>query len=725
MKLKLSDTDLFFDNEIFFDKGVNFVFGKNGTGKSTITRLIKEQYGDSLDIRIFQGFESIVGENNRLNAVTLGEENTSINEQIIAKEIEKEKVITKIKELSKQVEENGEENLYSKLKKINYEQNEKDKEINKFYSKSATKISTTNKHLVENARTYRKDTFKEEIEESKFLEKEDLEKYNSILKSDKKIAKSLSLPKIDFLKYQKTVNEILLAKVESKVILEELVNRPEKTNFADKGRSIHKHGEKCSFCGNLVTADRLSLLDSYFSADEVEALKKRIDNGKNQINSYKKQLLKLTINTSEFYPDFVKEAEEINLEIMQLVNSQISFLDSLIDALDEKYKNLFNELETVNLTLPDEFIDISRKYAELVEMNNNFANNLVAEQHEAMRMLRLNEVKKIVEEFKLETKLVEHESLIKRQNEAQDAFDTQLDKIKEERQMINLIDGEINFLKDKTKNTEKLTNNINNRLRYLVSFKLIRKKIEEQEFYEVQNPSGEIRSIDKLSTGEKNVIAFLYFIEKLSEISDSPKENDKIIIFDDPMTSNDDTMQYLIIDELQKVIKKCDKKSNSDKFILLTHNSFFYLNCSFDIKNRRDQKNAFEESSFYKLQRCNNQTKISKIKNRQQDFKTNYEALWHELVFLYTEKKPEMMLNPIRRIIETYIVFNGKEDFYKNNKDAKNLFNTNSHYFPDLEADLNGKSQDDIKAIMQKCFKDNGAENHFNKHWKNASAVTK
>lgn len=142
------------------------------------------------------------------------------------------------------------------------------------------------------------------------------------------------------------------------------------------------------------------------------------------------------------------------------------------------------------------------------------------------------------------------------------------------------------------------------------------------------------------------------------------------------------------------------------------------------LKIEEIKKNAFEESNFYKLQRCDNQTKISRIENKNQDFKTNYEALWHELAFLYTEDKPEMMLNPIRRIIETYVVFNGKEDFYKNNKDAKNLFNTNSHYFPDLEADLNGKGRDDIKNMLKKCFSDNGAEVHFNKHWKNATKRT-
>ena len=66
-----------------------------------------------------------------------------------------------------------------------------------------------------------------------------------------------------------------------------------------------------------------------------------------------------------------------------------------------------------------------------------------------------------------------------------------------------------------------------------------------------------------------------------------------------------------------------------------------------------------------------------------------------------------------------------KEILYIQSERCKKLFNTNSHDFPNLEVDLNGRSQDDIKAIMKKCFKDNGVENHFNEHWKNANNVTK
>ncbi|WP_379945616.1 AAA family ATPase [Enterococcus devriesei] len=722
MRVDFGNTNIFFNSEIEFDKDINFVFGKNGTGKSTITSLIQEQYGNDLDIRIFQGFDSILGEDRRLNAVTLGEENTSINEQISSKETEKEKLLLNIEEMSKEIQSPDSEdieNSYSKLENSKKEKSSKIKEIEAFYTRSAATIAKDNR-LVENARTYRKDTFKKEIANAKIIEKDELEKNSNILKSEKKVAKRIDFPRIDPSKYQDSVNEILLSKVESKIILDEIANDSDKTNFAETGMHIHNPGEVCSFCGNLVTEERLNTLKSYFSADEVELLKRRIAYGKDKIISYKNTLLVLKMNIEDFYPDFVERAKVINKKIETVIESQISFFDSLLKALDEKEKNLFQEEVALSLKIPEEFADIISEHEQIVKINNEFSENLVAKQGEARQALRLCEVKKIIDEFKLESELVKLEALTRRETEAQSNFDIEVNKVEKEREQINKINSEITILKSKTKNTEKLAHNINDRLRYLVSFELTRKKVDDQEFYEIKNHQGEIRPITEISTGEKNIIAFLYFIEKLSEVSNSSENVDKVIVFDDPMTSNDDTMQYLIIDELQKIIKNCNKKNNSNKFILLTHNTFFYLNCSFEIKNRRDGKNAYEESNFYKLQRCETQTKIRKIENRQKDFKTNYEALWHELVYLYSEEKPEMMLNPIRRIIETYVVFNGKEDFYKKNKDAKNLFNTNSHYFPDLEADLNGKDQEDIKNILKKCFIDNGAENHFNKHWNNA-----
>ena len=88
--------------------------------------------------------------------------------------------------------------------------------------------------------------------------------------------------------------------------------------------------------------------------------------------------------------------------------------------------------------------------------------------------------------------------------------------------------------------------------------------------------------------------------------------------------------------------------------------------------------------------------------------------------------KPELMCNVARRIIEDYISFTNKKDFYKDNKDAKRLFNANSHSsILDLTTDISGKNNEDIKNILEKCFNDNSAIDHFNTHWQLCIKVNK
>lgn len=79
-----------------------------------------------------------------------------------------------------------------------------------------------------------------------------------------------------------------------------------------------------------------------------------------------------------------------------------------------------------------------------------------------------------------------------------------------------------------------------------------------------------------------------------------------------------------------------------------------------------------------------------------------------------------MLLNPIRRIIETYTKFNiiDKTEFYKNQSGAKKLFDVNSHSIDDFEADLNGKTKEDIVLLFEECFRDNYVGEHFDKYWK-------
>ena len=252
----------------------------------------------------------------------------------------------------------------------------------------------------------------------------------------------------------------------------------------------------------------------------------------------------------------------------------------------------------------------------------------------------------------------------------------------------------------------------------MVSFELIPIEGEDgQGYYEVKSLiDSSVRDICKLSTGEKNIIAFLYFVEKLNEvIPDDEKKADRIIVFDDPMNSNDDNMQYLMMSELLELKSNLNKQK--EVFLLLTHNKHFYLNITYG--------NDWSKYDHFHMDSDGKTTTIVKINKKEQDFKSSYESLWHELKFLYenTDAPSSMLLNPIRRINETFCKFNGfsATGFYKDHPNAKKLFDVNSHSIDDLEAELNGKTKDQIITLMRLCYESNKATSHFQTYWPWAS----
>lgn len=265
-----------------------------------------------------------------------------------------------------------------------------------------------------------------------------------------------------------------------------------------------------------------------------------------------------------------------------------------------------------------------------------------------------------------------------------------------------------------------MVENINKKIKYYTSFELVHKEDTEGEgFYSVKClRTNEDRDITQISTGEKNIIALLYFIEKLNEINEVRARN-KLIIFDDPMNSNDDTMQYLIIEELQKLMRELLKNNKDDKFILMTHNVHFYINVKYDFDKDDDYK---KKRNFIRLVSDTKKTKINYIKNKDDDFETSYESLWHEINILFklSSCNPVMLLNPMRRIVETYTKFNGlkQRNFLSKVEGANKFFNVNSHGIDDLEADLNGKSKENIIEIFKECFEKNNSIEHFKIFWK-------
>ena len=712
MEIDLQNEELFEDNEIEFGKQINFVFGKNGVGKSTITRLIVDQC-KSYDVRIFQGFEGVIDENKLLNAVVLGQENIEINKKITEKEKEKEKKKQEKEEILKKITDQGynTKNLWTDLEEAKKIYNGKVQEIRKFLTDSAAKIKKATSPQI-SIPNYDYRNFENEIKEAKLLQDVEIESNKEILKSEIKEAKVIRFPKTDLNNYLEEANEIMETRIEEEILITRLSTSAKK-KFAEIGLECHKIGDVCSFCGNDINERAFSELETYFSASKVKNTNDLIDV---TILKIGETLEKVKYNRDfkeDFYPEYQDKASDLQLDYTKLLNEWKEYLESLMKALEEKKKNIFGISENIKLEVPTNFENIQNRYDELSGDNNN--SDLSDMQGQAKDELRYHYIKKLLEEFEYTMKKKElldaegimkkYENNIRNENDkitSREGIDFQIKSIKEE----------IGDLKFQTKDEKKLAEIINEKLKFFVTFKLEHANNDSGEghYYVVNLRTNEKREITKLSTGEKNIIAFIYFIEKLNEVSNIDSNLKKIILFDDPMSSNDDTMQYIIIEELSKLMKN---EYKFHKTVILTHNCHFYINVKYGF--------SYKKSNFIRLTSKNKKTYINYITDKNEDFKTSYEFLWKELKLLNSEENlhPESLLNPMRRIIETYTKFNGinKNTFYQKVVGSKKLFDVNSHSIDDLEADLNGKTKDQIIDIFKNCFIESNATEHLNMYW--------
>lgn len=489
--------------------------------------------------------------------------------------------------------------------------------------------------------------------------------------------------------------------------------------------TIHKKGDVCAFCNNRISDNIFDELETYFSASKIKESENEIEEQLNEIEKVTKLLADVEVDIKEFYTNHEDEASLLVSELDAIKREQKHFFESLKDVLEIKKSNLFSSSLPIEISIPNSFDHFGIKFNELVDRNNS--EDIVRIKKFATDLLRFDLLDTYMNQFELDSQIRVLSTIKHDQKNIQDDIDCFEGKISEFDGNVTSIQKDIQKEVELTKSEKKLATNINKKLNMYVPFQLEHLETNVQNhqgYYRIRNKETsdqQYRDIGTLSKGEKNIIGFLYFIEKLNEKTDNPQ--DKIIVFDDPMDSNDDMMQYIIITEVQGLMKAIDKNKNNNTLIIMTHNVHFYINIKYN-RVYVDGKDRFGKEikcdRFIRLEKKDNNINIKVIESEGNDFSTSYELLWKELYFLYAYEKPELMLNSIRRIIETFQKFNEKSDFYNDHKEAQKLFNVNSHSIDDLEAELNGKNADDLFILMKDCFETNGYLDHFKLHWKHA-----
>ncbi len=392
---------LYDDNYLKLSSQKCIIFGKNGTGKTTLCKLVSEQI-KNMDVRVFDGFKNLLGSDQKLNAVILGEDNVQIRKKI---EEENSKLSQKRQEKEKiqeNIEEPKDENIHNLWTKFD-DAKKAEKAAKKKYEKELTCIASSIKrasHPQIAVATYNRDNLIKELDNDRLFNKfselsdKEEEKYKEILRTDQKTVKELIWPQGDYNRMRDQVNGLLTKKVAPSVRIERIAGNEEKTKFAQEGLRLHKPNDVCAFCGNTVTESAYEELQGYFSERDITSSQNEIQELVQKIKKEIQIVEQLKINQKDFYAIYNDQVLEVNNELITHQEKVLKWLESISDALENK--NIFKADAPLSLNVPDDFSVIKKKFEKLRDKNNN--DDLKKSQEIAMTKLRYSRIIKLCRE---------------------------------------------------------------------------------------------------------------------------------------------------------------------------------------------------------------------------------------------------------------------------------------------------------------------------------------
>lgn len=184
--------------------------------------------------------------------------------------------------------------------------------------------------------------------------------------------------------------------------------------------------------------------------------------------------------------------------------------------------------------------------------------------------------------------------------------------------------------------------------------------------YKVVRPDGSIA--DNLSEGERNFIAFLYFYY-LVQGSESADEDvrEKIVVIDDPVSSMDSNSLFIVSTLVKDMIEVCRNNADNEnattidnyikQLFILTHNAFFHQEITYSYVPRYEYvsffliRKPYGKSSVRFFDDINPKAPSERINVN--PVKNSYATLWEE----YNEIKSSVpLMNVIRKILEYYFL---------------------------------------------------------------------
>lgn len=637
-------------------KKINFVYGANGSGKTTITKLIDKpresifakcsliwRGGIPIKALIYnKDFrETNFGKGMIDGVFTLGQA-TKEEIEVIKKmqddlNVIKEKGITKKESLDKVT-----------LLKEQFENEYRDNVWVYIYKKHEVDFKEAFRGVMQ------KEAFKARILDEFQNNNIDLKTYDQLKKKAETIfGKTLqTLQPIKTIEFTRVL-EIETDKVWQKKIIgktdieiAKLIQRLNLNDWVNEGKNYLQEDEICPFCQQpTITKDFRKQLEDYFdeaftsdtklvkdNSEEYDRLAQNLSNFLQEIEIAEKANTNTKLNI-EYFSSCLKTLSSQFISNRALLNNKIKEPSRSIDLISVK-----NELENIQHLI--------------AEANTAIAtHNLIVTNYTTEKAILIKEIWK----YLTEKNKVKIQIFIKKRNGFQKGIESLTKQHKDLQNSWIALNKKIQEANKNVTSVQPSVDEINKILKSygFLNFEIVPSKTEKNQ-YQIQREDGTIAEAT-LSEGEITFITFLYFLQltKGSTKQETISE-ERILVIDDPVSSLDSNVLFVVSSLLKEIIKTIKKdKGNIKQLILLTHNVYFHKEVSFI-----DGRTTENGDTFYWILRRNNRVSEIQQFGIKNPIHTSYELLWQELKS--KDNSGITTQNIMRRIIENYFKLLGK-----------------------------------------------------------------
>ena len=705
-------------------KTINFFYGSNGSGKTTIGRVIGDTNSDypacsiawagnaSLPTLVYnRDFveRHFAGDDELKGVFTVGEDNVELQAEITTKKEQ----IEKLKQERVKLDETLNDPAGGKLKQLDDLTTRLDETCWSQKTKHDDDFTEAFKGYMGSKAKFRTKVLTEAANNTADLcNYEDLKKRAATVFGEPP-EKLASLAPIDTANLETLENHGMLAKAvvgSADVDIAALIDRLGNADWVRQGTEhLQKSTPQCPFCQQDIPEgledDLADYFDSSYQAD--------CDTIKKLANNYTTEAEKAQAAIQAILDD---APDDLDSQVLGQIKQT---LDALLDGNKQKWQAKQDAPGTAIML--DSTKDTLAKINTLIEQYNAHAktHNATVDNLAAEKRRLIGQVWRYLLDVELKTDLANYKTDKEKLDKAIQGLK---DGISAKDQAKHTAQNELAELEKKTTSVKPTMDAIN---QLLASFGFttfsLGESADKPGSYELIRPNGE-SARKTLSDGERTFLTFLYFYHLVRGSHDETGTTTKrVVVVDDPVSSIDSDTLFVVSTLLKDIFKQArDGTGNVSQVFAFTHNIYFHKEITF--ASNRSADIPLSDESFWVVRRLGQQSTAERCEKN--PVKSSYELLWEDV--RHPKNASHTICNTLRRILEHYFKqlagipldelyedFDGEEKIIC--RSLVSWVHDGSHFgMEDHHLSLGQEAIDKYLAVFKRIFETQGHEAHYN-----------